>query len=136
SSAGLVFSVHRPFFDHHLLLLYVPIAWLSSLSIHLFENVNLKNAIRTACILLLLTVGVWEVQQTFTRASAYADQSDSDEKNEWIFPTLLQSSSPAAWVLADNLLDAYFAGRLVPPELAVWSDKRMKGGYLPPETLI
>ena len=32
SSAGLVFSVHRPLFDHHLLLFYVPIAWLSSLS--------------------------------------------------------------------------------------------------------
>ena len=94
SSAGLVFSVHRPLFDHHLLLFYVPIAWLSSLSMHLFENVSLKTAIRTACILLLLTVGVWEVQQTFTRASAYADQSDSDGKDEWIFPTLLQSSSP------------------------------------------
>ena len=62
--------------------------------------------------------------------------SISDVKDEWVFPRLLQSSSPEAWVLTDNLLDAYFANRFVPPELAVWSGKRMNGGYLSTETLI
>jgi hypothetical protein len=40
------------------------------------------------------------------------------------------------WVVADEAIDAYRAKVLVPPELAVFSLKRLQTGYLPAETIM
>lgn len=89
-----------------------------------------------ACILLLSTIGIWEAYKQRLGTPMSTAQSILTDGGELVFPKLLQGSSTDAWVITDNLLDAFFANRLVPPELAVWSNKRMQGGYLPPEILI
>jgi hypothetical protein len=48
-----------------------------------------------------------------------------------------RSDAPAGtWVVTDEAIDAYRAGVLVPPELAVFTGKRVRQGYLPSGDII
>jgi PelA/Pel-15E family pectate lyase len=40
------------------------------------------------------------------------------------------------WIVTDSPIDAYYAARLVPPSLAVYSKKRVASGHLPPAQII
>ena len=129
-SGFLILSLHQPSFPHHLVLLYPSIAWISSLSINLARVETRRLAIAVICVLLLVSIGV---SRAFNRR---AENEASARSDAWSFPAELRKASPDSWVVADILMDAYRAGRLVPPELAVWSGKRVMGGYLPADFLI
>ena len=135
-SAGLVLALHRPLWDHHLLLLYVPIAWISALSIQLVSWPSRRSVICMGSIILLLTTGIWANYNFRLSVGPLPVRSATSPEGEWIFPALLRRAPAEGWTITDNLLDAYFADRLVPPELVVWSLKRMMGKYLTPEDLI
>jgi hypothetical protein len=135
-SAGLALALHRPLWYHHLLLLYVPIAWVSGLSIQLISWPSRRSVFFMGSIILLLTKGIWANDNFRSSAGPLPVRSVTSPEGEWIFPALLRRAPAETWIITDNLLDAYFADRLVPPELVVWSSKRMMGNYLTPEDLI
>src|SRR5262249_39634884 len=92
------------------------------------KGFNARRVAMVGSLAWFLLAGVLQFQQ------ARSHQLRA-QPGDW--PALLfQDSSPNSWVLADNVIDAYRARRLVPPELAVWSDKRRTGGFLSRETLI
>jgi hypothetical protein len=125
-SAGLVVGLHRPYFSHQLILVYPAIAWVAALSMELIRDKTIRPAISFACILLLGASAV---------AGAYAQRAPKPGISA-SYAAWLAEAPPNSWVLADHAMDAYRAQRLVPPELAVWSAKRIIAGELPPQELI
>jgi hypothetical protein len=126
TSAILVVGLHRPQFSHHLILIYPVIAWIASLSTQLVRKRARRVALSAAGICLLAATAV---------SGAYKKRAPEGAMGP-SFAAWLGQTSPHSWVLADNVMDAYRAGRLVPPELAVWSGKRVIAGYLPAKVLI
>jgi hypothetical protein len=49
---------------------------------------------------------------------------------------LRSDASSEPWVVTDTAIDAYRAGLLIPPELAVFTGKRLRQGYLTSEIII
>jgi hypothetical protein len=92
----------------------------------LVRDKTIRPAISFACILLLGASAV---------AGAYAQRAPKPGISA-SYAAWLAEAPPDAWVLADHAMDAYRAQRLVPPELAVWSAKRIIAGELPPQELI
>jgi uncharacterized membrane protein len=126
ASATLVVGLHRPYFSHQLILIYPPIAWIAALSIQLIREKASKSAIGLASIFVL---GIIAAAGAYEQRALKAGTKSS-------YAAWLAEASPNSWVLADDAMDAYRAGRLVPPELAVWSAKRIIAGYLPANSLI
>ena len=131
SMAAAVLLQHRPLFGHQLALIYPPMAWIAVLSFILVPQGVARRSVATAGVLVLAVIGVWGADAWGRRLSGSLASRDA-----WRYPVLLAGVSPDSWVVADRLIDAYRAGRLVPPDLAVWSDKRQDAGLLPPKTII
>jgi hypothetical protein len=125
-AAGLVVGLHRPYFSHQLILVYPAIAWIAALSMELIRDKTLRLAVSFASMVLLGAIAV---------AAAYAHRAPQPGIST-SYAAWLAEARADAWVLADHAMDAYRAQRLVPPELAVWSAKRMIAGELPPQDLI
>jgi PelA/Pel-15E family pectate lyase len=122
----VILAFHRPLWGHQVLILYVAIAWISGLSIRIFSNNHVRRmATGTVLAWLLFATIPWRGLMSISSPTTPAAET-----------YMLQTSSPESWVVADTLQDAYLSQRLVPPELAVWSDKRRAGGYLPTKALI
>ena len=124
-SACLVVGLHRPYFSHQLILVYPAIAWIAALSIDVV-NGKARVAAAIAGLLLLAVIAVKGAYEQ--RAPKFGYRAG--------FAEWLAKAPSDAWVLSDVAMDAYRAGRLVPPELAVWSAKRVIAGYLSADALI
>ena len=125
ASACLVLGLHRPYFSHQLILIYPAIAWIAALYINVV-NGKVRVAAAIAGLLFLAAIAV---------TGAYEQRAPKFGYRAGFAEWLAQAPSDA-WVLSDVAMDAYRAGRLVPPELAVWSAKRIIAGYLPADALI
>jgi PelA/Pel-15E family pectate lyase len=106
-------------------------AWIAALSLNLVPAGANRRSVATAGVAILAMIGVWAAEAWGRKLLDSLATSDV-----WRYPILLARSPPDSWVAADNLVDAYRAGRLVPPELAVWSDKRQDAGLLPMEAIV
>jgi 4-amino-4-deoxy-L-arabinose transferase-like glycosyltransferase len=71
-SAGLVVSLHRPYFSHQLILIYPAIAWVAALSMELIRDKTIRTAISFACILLLAASALLEPMRNGRRNPASA----------------------------------------------------------------
>jgi PelA/Pel-15E family pectate lyase len=126
--AGLVLVLHRPFWGHQAVLLQVPVAWLCGLAITTFGTAPARRWITAALATFVIAVSATTLYSLGTSVRGESGGSlDS--------PLLSRDQGVGRWVVTDYLLDAYRANSLVPPELAVFTEKRLVTGNLTNETV-
>jgi len=146
----LLFSMHRPLWDHHLVVVLPPICWLGgagvaamvtwSKQVGLFTLKSPKLPLWQRSIVALGLIAVSGAIAIKMLDGVQAAQSYLSRK-----PTLTQQSARLIAALASNRtnmiaadkpIDAYHAGLLVPPNLAVWSYKRLRANVLPDAAIL
>ena len=125
-------SIHRPLWKHHLVLLIVPLCWAAGAGIQqgiqyllsgkftTLQKPKLIYALVTAILLAGVVPNSLYLHQRFTQGN---DIPETFHRLNWF-------QSGDAWLVTDAPLDAYRLATLVPPELALYSEKRVKTGNL------
>ena len=133
--AGL--SMHRPLWKHHLVLLIVPLCWVAGAGIsqglnHVISgkiaalrNPGLVYVLVTAVVLAGVSPSTVYIHQRFTQGH---DIPETFHRLAWFH-------ADDTWMVTDAPLDAYRLATPVPPELALYSEKRVKTGNLDFENL-
>ena len=129
---------HRPLWPHQLMLLFVPLAWLSGgLGQALLCPVadtpwdKVRFALAALGVVALVPLAGISTNRTIDRLSAPTDPVDTAA-----VAALSKNAERTRWIVTDKPLDAYYAGLKTPPELAVVSLKRVKGGTLTPDEVL
>jgi hypothetical protein len=135
-----VVLVHRPLWYHHLLIVSTPLAWMGGAGLaELWKRVRTASAStglsrgklagysrRIAVFTVIGLLGaLWglKVWREGERLRAPAARGD------WEMVAALREAE-GKWVFADRPMDAFYAGKRVPPEVAVLSEKRMGEGKM------
>jgi hypothetical protein len=138
----LIFQI--PVWFHHQLLVTIPLAALSAIavgeSINAFQNstirknfFKLNTALACATLIaisILLIVRVPIIYEEFTENVYYL------ERERMFMVRMVNHAPETEWVITDTPMYAFRAGLAVPPELAVFSEKRMVSGNLSEEEII
>lgn len=130
---GLV--LHTPVWSHQVLLLMVPLAWLGGLVVDrivggLWSAERLWR--RAAAVLAGTILIAFCVQQAWL-----ARGPEPQARAKWaLHEQVLKEHMAGGWMVTDSPLDAFRAGYLVPPELAVYSHKRRVTGFLTVEQVV
>jgi hypothetical protein len=135
--ATTVFLVdHSPLFSRHVLLLLPPLALGASANVLLIPMLlsgrEGKGITFVLFILLLVFAGLSlnTHQRRFPVLSVYAER-------DWEAIELIQEhTQPLDFVVSDEQMQVFRAGRHVPPELCDTSNIRIKSGYLTDEEAI
>lgn len=138
AAAVWVLKDHQPLWYHHLLLLVIPLAWLGGLAVAPLAaalSAATPRWQRLGGLLAGLAV-VYAVSQVGESVSGQMARTQRDLAR----PALAADSRAVALleshargetvVVTDRPMDAIRAGLRVPPDLAVWTDKRRKSGRL------
>lgn len=135
--AVVVFANHKPVFPHHLIMTMVPLAWFGGIAVsklaHWIETTRMRPPYRRAILTMVLAALLVAAASTPLR---FGTVTPSPSPIAVIVERLKIDAASERWVVTDEAMDAYRAKVLVPPELAVFSFKRLKQGYLPAETII
>jgi 4-amino-4-deoxy-L-arabinose transferase-like glycosyltransferase len=135
-AAGVFLNEHKPLFHRHILLLQPPMAvsagasilWIPSLSARYGRSV-------TWCvlgILLLVVLGVMLKQD----AEVLSKKTPISQTEEEVGRLIRDNSRPSDYVVTDQQMDVFLAGRRIPPQLCDTSAVRIKTGYLTDQTAI
>ena len=136
--ALLTLLFHRPIWSHYYVLVSIPLVWLTAASAqillrHLRQKYSsylqaLKQrspiAIVLALTIALVPVKLW-ITSTEIRAALLASPNSFA-----VTAQIVQHQDRTRWLLTDVPMYAFRAGLLVPPEVAVFSDKRLRSGSL------
>lgn len=135
--ATIVLLAHFPVWDHQLLLLAVPLAWLGGpviasvvdkvtrfLKLPLFRQQLTVSIFTTGGIIVCASLGFTSVDKKFQTAL----QGDID--------ALAEFSGLGGTVATDRAMLAFRAKLSLPPELAVWSSKRIQIGQINDQEII
>lgn len=136
---GLIALVdHRPLWPHQLMLLFVPMAWLAggvgpAMTWPVASGVVARARAGVAAVSMVAVVAfsVVGTGRTIERFHAPTDPLDAAAVGN-----LERHAGATRWIVTDSPLDAYYAGLKTPPELAVISLKRVKGGTLTPDDVL
>lgn len=143
-----VLSSHRPLWDHQTLILLPPLCWLGGAGFQAlfrreerhpvanwFFDKRYVAAVLWSGLAILFIVGavaavddIKDVRVVFRQAPGPSAEIAS------IRLSLSQGDSNV--VITDKPIDAYHMGKTVPPELAGWSEKRMKTGNITENDLL
>ncbi|HEY9827734.1 MAG TPA: hypothetical protein V6D19_20035 [Stenomitos sp.] len=139
---------YRPLWYHYYPLISVPIMWLAVYGLsqfqpngsqpwyrHLLQGVRAKSAFsRWLARAILLAIALVPIKLAVVSVSPWFYVQDSPPK----FATVqhLKTFAPATrWLFTDLPMYAFYAGLNVPPELAVFSTKRIESGNLSPKVM-
>ncbi len=118
---GLVLF-HRPLFVHHILLLTIPAAWLSTDALR--AGLSWK---KQATVLLVASLASGKCYALWVDKKIELEHEISRAPiREQLYNDMVKYSGGSPWVLTDRPTYAIRAGLLVPPEIAVLSMKRMR----------
>ena len=117
---------HYPVWNHHLILIAAPLAWLGGFFAKTLLDILGRSIDRRSVKWVVSAVLLW------LAADSYRPPISVESE---LGPAAVQSlgqnlDESADWVLSDKPMDAYRVGLLVPPELVVWSHKRVNAGNL------
>jgi hypothetical protein len=133
----VVFANHKPVFPHHLIMTMVPLAWFGGTAVstlaHWIETTRMRLPHRRAFVTIVLAALLVAAAWTPLRFGTVTPPSSPIAV---IMERLNIDAASERWVVTDEAIEAYRAKVLVPPELAVFSFKRLKQGYLPAETIM
>ncbi|MBU0584782.1 MAG: glycosyltransferase family 39 protein [Alphaproteobacteria bacterium] len=146
----LVLGFHRPLWQHHLLILVPPLCWLGGVGFKsLFvpaERLGITNRVaehrnrrvRLAGRLLILALApgltilayhnLKDARRTLNKAPRF------DE--ELARTTLALLGDQSGYLITDKPIDAFRFGKAVPPNLAVWSAKRVINGSIGEDEIV
>jgi hypothetical protein len=127
----ITFANHKPVFEHHLPMILVPLAWLGGsavqMSVSWLATIGAgrwqRNSLAFAVVAILITAAAW-------RAPSFRNAIVPEDPVASAMAEVRTDPTAEPWVVTDSPMDAYRAGMLVPPELAVFSAKRWVNGYL------
>jgi 4-amino-4-deoxy-L-arabinose transferase-like glycosyltransferase len=139
----LLFSMHRPLWDHHILVVLPPICWLGGAGVAGMVTWAKDTGLFTPKAKMplwqqsIVALGLMAVSGAIaTKMLDGVDAARSflsrtatlDQQSAHLIASL--ASTRTKVIVADRPIDAYHAGLLVPPNLAVWSNKRLRAGVL------
>ncbi len=143
-SGIVLLSTHHPLWHHQVLILVPPLCWLGGVGFksllysgkcRQFWNWMLRNADRRiffASVMLLAVVFVvlaLQISKNVRHVRSYFEDSPgAHEQMVRLHAAILAQG--AGMLITDRPILAYQEHLLVPPKLAVWSQKRMKTGRL------
>jgi hypothetical protein len=129
---------HRPLWPHQLMLMFVPLAWMAGgvgaavrRPLSPATAARIKAAVAAVALIAVVPFAVSNAGRTAERFTAPTDPIDSAA-----VAALSRYAAQTRRIVTDSPLDAYYAGLRTPPELAVISLKRVKGGTLTPEDVL
>lgn len=149
-SAALLLSTHNPLRDHQVLVLIVPLCWLGGIGFKsLFRTGerlplgdfmlgNRDRRIVAGSTALLLAGGAAlavEVARDLAAAHRYLDPAPKLGE-QMARERLALLAGTTRTLVTDRPIDAYRRGLSVPPELAVWSLKRLQTGAVTDDDVI
>ncbi len=129
---------HRPIWSHYYALVSIPLVWLTAASAQiLIKHLNQTHsgyfqALKQrspAAIILALTIALIPVKLTITTSEIHSALLASPN-NFAVAAQIVQYRDQTRWLLTDMPMYAFRTGLLVPPEVAVFSDKRLRSGSL------
>jgi len=132
---------HRPFWPFHWLHLAVPLAWLAGIGVQgmwdklksyewtTFRRPPYKGLAVLAVFSLLISLALVEMPGKIQRELARFPQGD-DSGNWRVVDKMKEYQGQTRWVFADSAIFPFHAKLLVPPEIAVLSNKRLKAGLI------
>ncbi|GIW71849.1 MAG: hypothetical protein KatS3mg102_1391 [Planctomycetota bacterium] len=143
--AAAALGLHRPLWWHHLLLLEVPLVWLggAGLGAVLGRLGCGRGSGLAAGRGRLLAAGVLGAALALGAAGAARSSAElrsafaagATAQDQAVLEMLGVLGRGVRWVLTDRPMDAFRAGLVVPPPLAVLSRKRLLSGQLEPQEL-
>jgi 4-amino-4-deoxy-L-arabinose transferase-like glycosyltransferase len=135
--AVVVFATHKPVTPRHLIMTMVPLAWLGGIAVstlaHWIETTRMHLPSRRAFVTIVLAALLVAAAWTPIRFGTVTPQRSPIAV---IMERLKIDAASEGWVVTDEAIEAYRAKVLVPPELAVFSLKRIRQGYLPAEMIM
>lgn len=147
-SAYLILINHKPVWYHHYLLLSIPIAWLAaigaSVTFRAFTrersllsvagpnriSAALRWLVVSAMILVIVRV---PLKYSKMRRSLMVGTTMAERD---VVALLVKYRKYTSWIIADRPIFAFYAGELIPPELAYISWKRRATKNMPPDYVI
>lgn len=127
--------MHRPVWYHHYLLLSLPLSWLAGVGFsnilqlcRIREEVRIENRYCKDKILkkILIFAGISVLLfMPFKFARAIKSLRVESAGQDKIIAALLRFKAETHWLMTDMPIYAFYLGKLVPPELCVFSQKRI-----------
>lgn len=132
-----ILANHTPLWNHHALLPAIPMAWLASVGFT--EAVGYASTAKSSAWLRLAAgiVVIGLLAGSVPNADVMIKMFQASQKERFDAVEALRKQQGARpWLVTDVLIDAYYLGSLVPPNLAVYSKKRLDSGNLPAAMII
>ena len=137
--ASAILLMHRPIWHHYYLFVSLPICWLAAIGLSELFHGKLKQG-RFALILhwisiclIILTILRLPIRYNRIRESI---EDEAAVKEHEIIELMSKYKKSTHWIFTDRPIFAFYADMLVPPELAVISNKRILTGNLQPDYII
>ncbi len=132
-AALICLAIYRPIWDHYYLLISIPMCWLAAIAFSQFF-IDMRNKSRigkpkrqdsffhllTAVIIIITIIRLPTKFSSMYRSVAMGTNPHEKQAVD----LLLKYKPRARWIFTDRPIFAFYAGMLVPPELAVISNKR------------
>ncbi len=135
---------HKPVWTHHYLVISIPLAWLAAYGslpfVQFFQKQtsSSQNSQFQSQKILIATISGILIIIMLTRLKPKIDvpSIQRDQSADFaVVNVLSEYKKQTQWVFTDAPIYAFYANLLVPPEIAVFSYKRVKTGQLPHEVL-
>lgn len=139
----LILLNQKPLWYHYYLLVSIPLVWLATYGVTLvfeylrqvgWHSIKLQNIQKLtlsgfAVTSLIFSMIAIPVKLTFTQAQNHSFAKKLNSNIETV-AHLLEHKLSTHWVFTDLPIFAFYANLNVPPEIAVFSKKRLESGYL------
>lgn len=140
-AASILLLNHKPVWTHHYLVLSIPLAWLAAYGsvpfIHFFQKKAYSNQVKSKKVLISIISGILLIT-SLTRLKPKIDipSIQTDQTPQFaVVDVLREQKERTKWIFTDAPIYAFYADLPVPPEIAVFSYKRVKTGQLQYEVL-
>lgn len=143
SIVSIILFRHRPIWWHYYPLLSIPICWIASLAP---GNVSMQNEKRRPndridLFLKYITIGsigltIILLPCKFERIYASLQEGAITFRQSTVLNFILKYKDKTRWIVTDKPIFAFYVNKLVPPQLAAFSRKRVLAQNLSPYYLI
>jgi hypothetical protein len=128
-AAVVVLLLHTPIWQHHILLILVPAAWLGGVAfgqlLSLAESTHMPALRIAGAVVFFGSIAVFQGFLTLPAINTNRQVAELQFEQ-----ALARFSRRGDWAFCDHAIDCFRSGVLVPPELVVFSNKRALGGNL------